>query len=97
MSSTANDPTVKLRELISSVSSAVSGVSQSAIAYELAVLLRNLSEQLALPAEERDLLPVLDKLSNPELVKKIEPFEVPRKVAEARRAYEHLKDTVAEA
>jgi hypothetical protein len=75
----------KLLDLISSVSSAVSGVSQPSVAYHLSTVLNDLTAQLTLPPEQRNISPILDRLSEPELAPVAQSFHILDKVEEMKQ------------
>ncbi len=74
----------KLLDLISSVSSAVSGVSQPAVAYHLSTVLKDLTLQLTLAPEQRQISSILDKLSEAELASAVQSFHILDKVNEMK-------------
>ena len=59
----------KLKDLIGSVAPAVSGVTKASIAYEAALVLKELSDQLNLSPEKRNLSAPLNKLTDPDWLK----------------------------
>ncbi len=85
----------KLLDLISSVSSAVSGVSQPSVAYHLSTVLKDLTVQLNLPPEQRNISSVLNRLSEPELAPAAQSFHILDKIEEMKKLEEQGGGTEA--
>lgn len=85
----------KLLDLISSVSSAVSGVSQPSVAYHLSTVLKDLTVQLNLPPEQRNISSVLSRLSEPELASATQSFHILDKIEEMKKLEMQVGGTAA--
>jgi hypothetical protein len=74
-----------LTELVSNLSHAVSGTANSSLSYSISTILKDVTEQMLLSPDKRDLSAVLGKLQQPEIEKAVEAGRVPLDLEHARK------------
>jgi hypothetical protein len=79
-----------LTDLVSSLSHAVSGTANSSLSYSISTILKDVTEQMLLSPDERDLSAILDKLQQPEIKKAVEAGRVPLDLEHARKMIQEL-------
>ena len=66
-----------LSEVITSLSHAVSGTSNSSLSYSISTILKDVTEQMLLASDQRDLRAILERLQQPEIEKAVQSGQVP--------------------
>jgi hypothetical protein len=80
-----------LGEVVSSLSAAVSGVTSSSISYELSTILNEVTEQMLLPVEKRDLSTALKMLNQPEIISAAKSGRLPLDVERIQKLLEPVR------
>ncbi|MGH7878782.1 MAG: hypothetical protein ACREQD_04735, partial [Candidatus Binataceae bacterium] len=78
-------------QVVSSLAHAVSGATSASVSYEVSTILREVTEQMLLPPEQRQLTAVLEKLNQPEILRAANSGRLPLDFARIRKLQDEFR------